>query len=297
MLYPDFKELLSYEASARGIGKAIERKYSNSVSGNILSHFKGQGMEFDEVRNYIYGDDVRNIEWRASAKSDETFVKIYKEEKNRSVLIAVDNNDYMYFGTRSNFKNIQAARAASILGFAANHNKDKVGFYIFGNQSNRFSYFKPANSKKSLFSGLKNLTTSYEPDNNLKQNNYSIEGAIFNLKRIGANPNILFVISDFRNIGDQFEKNFYYLGKRPEIVFINIIDDSDFYIPDIGKVVLEYGKRRYMLQSSSKRGQERYKKQFEERQKLLKKIAARLKARIININTRDNVLRELAIQL
>lgn len=290
MLYPNFKELLSYEGAAKGIGLDLKKKYSSDISGNFLSSFKGQGMEFDKVREYIYGDDVRDIEWRVSARTQKTHVKVYREERKRNVIIVVDNNDYMNFGTRVTFKNIQAARAAAILGFAANKNNDKVGFYIFGNQKNRFTYLKPVNTKKSLFTGLKTLCNEKE---NLE--NYSLDGAIFNLKRIGANPNILFIISDFRGISEQLEKNLFLLGKRPEIVFINITDDSDSHIPDVGKIVLEYKERRLQVNTSNRRGAEKYKKIFEEKQKNFKKTAIRLNARVININTKDDVIREISL--
>ena len=292
MLYPNFKELLSYEGAAKGIGLDLKKKYSGDFSGNFLSSFKGQGMEFDEVREYVYGDDVRDIEWRVSAKTQKTHIKVYREERRRNVIIAVDNNNYMNFGTRKTFKNVQAAKVAAILGFAANKNNDKVGIYIFGNQKNRFSYFKPVNTKKSLFGGLKSLC---EEKKNF--DNYSLEGAIFNLKRIGANPNILFIISDFRNVDEQLEKNIFLLGKRPEIVFINLVDDSDYLIPDVGKLIMEYEGKRLMVNTTNRRGVEKYNKIFEEKQKSIKKLAVKLNAKLININTKDDVLRELSLGL
>ncbi len=292
MLYPNFKELLLYEASAKGIGMDLKKKYSGDVAGNFLSSFKGQGMEFDKVREYVYGDDVRDIEWRVSARSQKTHVKVYREERKRNVIIAVDNNSYMNFGTRKTFKNVQAAKVAAILGFAANRNSDKVGVYIFGNQKNRFTYLKPVSSKKSLFHGLKALCVEKEIDEN-----YSVDGAIFNLKRIGANPNILFIISDFRNVDEMLEKNLFLLGKRPEIVFINMVDDSDAVIPDIGKLIVEYEGERLMVNTSNRRAVAKYKKIFEEKQKNIRKMAIRLNARVININTKDDVLRELSLGL
>jgi uncharacterized protein (DUF58 family) len=292
MLYPNFKELLSYEAGAKGVGLNLKKKYSGDISGNFLSSFRGQGMEFDEVREYVYGDDVRDIEWRVSARSEKTHVKVYREERKRNVVIAVDNNDYMYFGTRNTFKSVQSARIAAILGFAANRNNDKVGLYIYGNQKNRFTYFKPVNSKNSLFHGLKNLC-----EEKGRFDNYSLSGAIFNLKRIGANPNILFIISDFRYADEYTEKNIFLLGKRPEIVFINLVDDADYLIPDIGKLIIEYDDRRLMIDTSNRRAVEKYRRLFAEKQNNIRKTVARLNAKLININTKDDVLKELLIGL
>jgi uncharacterized protein (DUF58 family) len=293
MLYPNFKELLSYQSTSKRIDLNLLSKKNANINGNFLSSFKGQGMEFDEVREYVYGDNIKDVEWRSSARSDKTYVKIYREERKRNVIIAVDNNDYMNFGTRKTFKNVVAAHIASVLGFAANENKDRLGFYIFGNQKNRFTYFKPTDSKKSLFSGLKTLSSAATE----KFENYSVEGAIFNLKRLNANPNILFVISDFRWITDQFEKNIFLLGKKPEIVFINITDDADCYIPDVGDFVVEYENNSYFLNTRNRRAAERYKKIYFEKQKIFRKYAARLNARVIDVNTKDDVLKILKASL
>lgn len=293
MLYPDFKELLSFENAARGIDLNLSKKNTTTLTGNFRSTFKGQGMEFDEVREYVYGDDVRDIEWKATARTEKTFVKIYREERKRNVVIAIDNNDYMNFGTRGTFKNVQAARAAALLGFLAHRNDDKVGIYSFGNQPNRFSFYRPVNSKKSLFMGLKSLCDEQKE----KFENYSLDGAIFNLKRLRANPSILFVISDFRNITEQFEKNLYLLGKKPEIVFVNLVDDNDRAMPDVGRLVLEYGNSRYFLNSGNRKGVERYKKDFEEKYNFFRKMATRMNARVININTKDDVMRKILLGL
>jgi uncharacterized protein (DUF58 family) len=198
----------------------------------------------------------------------------------------------MNFGTRGTFKNVQAARVAAVLGFAANKNNDKVGFYIFGNKKNSFTYHKPSNNKKSLFMGLKELCNEKE-----KLENYSVEGAVFNLKRIGANPNILFIISDFRGVSEQLERNIFSLSRKPQVVFINLIDDSDFFIPDVDRLVMEYSDKRLMINTSNRRGAEKYRKIFEEKEKNFKKIATRLGARIINVNTKDDVLKQISMGL
>lgn len=292
MLYPDFKELIALEAASRNLRFGFKRQRINDISGSYSSSFKGAGMEFDEVRKYAYGDDVRSIDWRVSARLDDPHIKKFREEKQRNVIIAVDKNDYMNFGTRKTFKNVMAAKVAAILGYAANNNSDRVGFYIFGNQRNRFTFLKPIESRSSLFRGLKILST---PEDHSES--YSIEGAIFNLRRIDIKPNILFIISDFRNITEVFEKNLYLLGSGTEKVFINIIDDSDFYIPDVGRLILKHGIRRYLLNTTNKKGMNNYRKNFHEKQEILKKISARLGARLININTKDDPLKVLAAGL
>ena len=292
MLYPEFKELISYESPSKGLFKYLKNKNVGDLSGNYLSSFRGQGMEFDEFREYSYGDDVRAIDWRVSARLDDTYIKLFKEERQRNVLLAVDCNDYMNFGTRGTFKNVMAARVASLLGFAANKNSDRIGFYLFGNRKNRFNYYKPVDSKSSLLRGLKDLCTEQDHGKN-----YSLDGAIFNLRRMNVNPNIVFIISDFRNVDSNFERNLFLLGRSTEIVFVNISDDSDIEIPDVGKIFLEFKNRRFLLNTSAGKNMQAYRENFEKKQAMLKNIATKMKAKIININTKDDFVRELMLGL
>lgn len=292
MLYPDFKELLSFTNSAGLITKDFQKSSVNDLTGNYLSHFKGQGMEFNEVREYAYGDDIRNIDWRVSARTDKMQIKTFHEERQRDVLIVVDNNDYMNFGTRKTFKNIQAARIASLLGFAANKNMDRVGFYIFGNHKNRFEYHRSKNSKNSLLKGLKSLCYEHED-----KQSYSLEGAIFNLRRLNANPNILFIISSFRELSEDFEKHLFMLKRSAEVVLINIIDDSDHYVPNVGRVVLKYGMGKFMLNTSNKEAMKKYHNDFKQSQRKLKKLSARMRINIINVNTKDDPVKKISLGL
>ncbi|MDX1949015.1 MAG: DUF58 domain-containing protein [Rickettsiales bacterium] len=287
MLYPNFKQLIKLESLAKLI-KFGNKSKPSSFSAAYNSSFKGQGLEFSEVRNYNIGDDIRKIDWRVSAKLDDIFIKIFNEEKQRNVVIAIDKNDYMNFGTRGTFKNIVTARIASIISFVAHNNKDKIGFYIFGNQQNRFNYLKPSAHKFNIFRALKILCSKEDFNQS-----YSIEGAVFNLRRMGIKPDILFIISDFRNISEVFEKNVFLLGAKTQKVFINISDDSDFFIPDVGKIVLKYGFRSYVLNSSDKRGMKNYLKNFNEKQEMLKKISNKFGIKLININTKEDEFKVL----
>jgi uncharacterized protein (DUF58 family) len=289
MLYPDFKELISYEAQSKAINLALRNKTMQEMSGGYASVFRGQGMNFEEVREYQYGDDVRNIDWRVSARMNKTHIKVFKEEHERNVLICVDKNDYMNFGTRGTFKNVQAARAAAIVAFAAHKNKDKVGFYIFGNQKNKFTFEKPTDGKTALFRGLKNLSNE---ENNAE--NFSLEAAFINLMRIHVNPNIVFVISDFTNVNDSFFKNLLQVSKRSEFVFINIYDDFDANIKDVGSLKINDGKNEFILNTSSKLGRQKYKKMFLDKQEFLKKNCTNFKIKNINLNTSEEPLKKLS---
>ncbi|MDH4074155.1 MAG: DUF58 domain-containing protein, partial [Gammaproteobacteria bacterium] len=106
-------------------------------TGAYVSHFKGRGMEFDESRPYQPGDDPRSIDWRVTARSTEAFTKLYREERERPVLIMTDLRANMHFATRGCFKSVNAARAASLLAWAAHHRGDRLGGIVFGDSRHR----------------------------------------------------------------------------------------------------------------------------------------------------------------
>jgi uncharacterized protein (DUF58 family) len=167
MLYPDFNELVNLKAKASSLNMRSNSKVVSPVIGDYKSPFRGQGMEFEEVREYVAGDDVRNIDWRVTARTGSAHVKIFTEERERTVLICVDANDTMRFGTKGTFKSIQAARAAALIGWYANSINDRVGTCVFGNVENDMKFYKPKRSRESLWKMLKLLSDKTPNNNNI----------------------------------------------------------------------------------------------------------------------------------
>src|SRR5579862_7094005 len=113
MLYPDFNDLISYKERKLGKLQLARRKVSATATGNHHSPFRGQGLEFDAVREYVPGDDIRNIDWRVTARTGSPHLKVFQEERERHIVLCVDMNATMRFGTRNTFKSVQAARVAA----------------------------------------------------------------------------------------------------------------------------------------------------------------------------------------
>ena len=113
------------------------------ASGDYASPFRGQGLAFHEVREYRFGDDIRSIDWRVTARTDKPHVKVFTEERERTVILCIDANAAMRFGTRGTFKSVQAARAAALLGWQANGSNDRVGCIVFGDVPGGMQFFAP----------------------------------------------------------------------------------------------------------------------------------------------------------
>jgi len=128
---------------------------NSTFAGVYASVFRGQGLDFEEVAEYREGDDIRNMDWKVTARTNEPHLKLYREERERSVLLCVDQGPRMQFGTRGAFKAIQAARAAALIGWAANRLNDRVGGILYGGQT---QHFRPTKDRRALWKLLKAMT-------------------------------------------------------------------------------------------------------------------------------------------
>jgi uncharacterized protein (DUF58 family) len=143
MLYPDFNELVSLGHKASRLQLVSGLQSTAASSGNYASPFRGQGLAFHEVREYRFGDDIRSIDWRVTARTNKPHLKVFTEERERTVILCIDANAAMRFGTRGTFKSVQAARAAALLGWHANVSNDRVGCIVFGDVPDGLQFFRP----------------------------------------------------------------------------------------------------------------------------------------------------------
>jgi uncharacterized protein (DUF58 family) len=126
-LHPQLDDLLELRHQARALGVAAHHLVNSTFTGLYSSVFRGTGLDFDEVREYQQGDDIRNMDWLVTARTNVPHLKIFREERQRSVILCIDTGPHMSFGTRGTFKSIQAARTAALIGWAASKQHDRVG--------------------------------------------------------------------------------------------------------------------------------------------------------------------------
>lgn len=282
MLYPDLKELLKLRGYAYPDG--ISRRQINRQNGEHSSIFNSLGMEFDSVRAYSFGDDARYIDWKVTAKTGEPHVKTFKEECDQNIIIAVDVNSYMRFGTRNTFKSILAARVAALLGWKALAQKDRVGSLLFGDIENGISYIPPKKNDNSVLGFIKNLCQK-----NIKfSKKINVCEAIDKLSIIAPTRALIFIISDFSTTThSDLEFSVSRLSRRCKIVLISINDPSDQEIPDIGLLNLENDKTKIIIDTSNYNNTNNYKKKWDEYHESLSRLCRKYSIPILWLNTAD----------
>jgi len=213
--------------------RAIQIKTSHMVTelmaGEYVSAFKGRGMEFNAVREYTPGDDVRLIDWNVTARMDQPFIKEYIEERELNVMLMVDVSSSGEFGSTGKFKNEISAEVASILAFSAIRNNDKIGLIVF---SNKIEHYIPPKKGKAHVWNIIRTILNYQPEGRLTDLNIPLEY----LLKIQKRKCIAFLISDFQ--ATNYETNVKLARQKHDLVAISISDPRERDLPKIGLINL-----------------------------------------------------------
>lgn len=214
--------------------------------GQYHSIFKGQGMDFDEVREYTPGDDFRNIDWNVSARMDHPYIKVYREERELTVLILVDVSASGDFGSVNSLKRDVAAELTALLALCALTNNDKVGLLLFSDQIEHF--VAPKKGRTHILRLIRDVLT-FTPQSPKTSISNALEYSLKLLKR----KSVLFLLSDFNDEG--YEKVMRIAGRKHDLIALELFDPREREIPSIGLVPFhdpETGEVHWMDSSSRK---------------------------------------------
>ncbi len=209
-------------------------------SGEYHSVFKGRGMEFSEVREYQFGDEIRTIDWNVTARLDHPYVKVFEEERELTVMLLVDMSGSQFFGSQASMKRDIAAELSAILAFSAMKNNDKVGAILF---TDRIEKFIPPRKGRSHALRIVRELLSFEPH----RKTTSLNSVLEYLNHIQKKRSIVFLISDFMDSG--YDSALSIVGKRHDLIGIVLKDPHEIELPDVGLITFrdaETGQQRWI---------------------------------------------------
>ncbi|UCC47694.1 MAG: DUF58 domain-containing protein [Gemmatimonadota bacterium] len=247
-------------------------------SGEYQSVFKGQGMEFAEVREYVPGDEYRTIDWNVSARMGHPYVKTYTEERELSVLFAVDLSGSAQFGTRGRFKAEVAAEIAAVVAMAAIKNNDRVGLVLFTDRIEQF--VPPKKGRRHALRLIRDLL-AFEPS----ARGTDLSVALDYIGRILRHRAIVFLISDFQD--SNFEKSLKVVSRRHDLVAVTVGDPRERELPDVGYLELIDAEtdQRIVLDSGNRFVREQFEHLATEDEARLRRLLRRLSVDQIEIQT------------
>lgn len=259
---------------------------NNIFSGEYQSAFKGRGMEFSEVREYTFGDDVRQIDWNVTARSSDPYIKVFEEEREQTLMLCVDISPSGFFGSHSQTKMELAIEICAVLAFSAIKNGDKVGLVLFSDQIEKV--VPPKKGRTHVLRLIRELYTT-EPEGTAT----NIAEALSYVNRLLTRRAILVLASDFQD--EDFEKQHRITSRKHDLVNLVINDKLEEDLPDIGIVPFrdaETGKES-LVDTSSKKVREAYRKRVQERKKTLQEYFLKNKMDSIDVFTNESYIRPL----
>jgi uncharacterized protein (DUF58 family) len=264
----------------------IRKAITTQMQGDFHSVFKGTGLEFDDVRAYQYGDDVRSIDWNVSAKGHGTFIKTYKEEKEQSVFLMLDVSASQSIGTGKQQKIDVGKEICGVLALSAAQQQSQIGIICISDQKEK--YIKPAKGIQQAYSIIKALN-ELEPQSAKTDLAAGIKLTMDIIKR----RSIILLISDFIDIN--YEKELSVLAKRHDLIVIQLVDIREQKLPALGIVPVfdkESGKTVW-LNTSGEEFQKRYFAQYIENQEKVERICQKYQANYLAIKTNEDYVPQL----
>ncbi len=273
------KQVRQIEIKTKGLVNQV-------FSGEYHSVFKGRGMEFSEVREYQFGDDIRNIDWNVTARFGHPYIKIFEEERELTVMLMVDLSGSLSFGTVEKTKQQVAAELSAILAFSAMKNNDKVGLILF---TDKIEKFVPPRKGRTHVLRIISEVLSFEPSGK----STGLKQALEYMNNAIKKRSIAFLLSDF--IDEGFEKILRIVGRKHDLIGIVIKDEKEDNIPRVGLVKFmdaETGEQRY-IDTSDAKFQKWYKMLILEKKKKMQNLFITSRLDSIEIQTGQNYITPL----
>ena len=237
---------------------------TSAMAGSYESAFKGHGMNFDEVREYQYGDEVRNIDWNVTARMDTAYIKVFKEERELTIMLLVDLSASGHFGSKIKTKNELAAEVAAILACTAIKNNDKIGMIIFTDKVEK--YIPPKKGTSHIWRVIREIL-SFKPENTQTDISKALEYLMLVVKK----KSIAFLVSDF--ISSDYDKALKIANKQHDLISVYINDPVEYEIPKVGLIELEDAEtgESIIINSNSSKFQKLYTRETQKKKNTILK--------------------------
>lgn len=265
-------------------------------AGGHLSRVRGRGMDYEESRAYQVGDDIRAMDWRVTARAGEPHTKVFREERERPVVVCVDLNPGMFFASRGALKTVQAARAAALFGWAAVAQGDRVGALLF-NQGHH--ELQPRAGRRGILRMIRELVThtAPEPGPAASVDPAGFNSALLRLRRLVRPGSLVILISDFYELDRDSVHHLMYLRRHNDLMAVQVLDPLELVAPPAGRYGLTDGHQRRDLDATSRNDRNRYEHVLAAHHAAVERIVQRCANAMLRLSTEDVVAAALSSQL
>ena len=262
-VFVSLQDLLKMEHYARNFSfQARNQKVRSILGGKHASKLRGRGLDFEEVRNYVAGDDIRNIDWKVTARTQKTHSKVFSEEKEKPALIFVDQSKTMFFGSQRKTKSVVAAELAALVAFRVLKEGDRVGGVVFADQGIDIIY--PKRDRKNILRFLEKIE---ERNRQLKYSSpirfeEALQDVMAKVRNIVTHDFLIFIISDFQRYSPKVVKYISQLAQHNDVILAKIFDPMEKEIPKT-RIVAGDGEKQILIDGENKKFRQNFLEGFE----------------------------------
>jgi uncharacterized protein (DUF58 family) len=283
-------DLIALQAVSRGLQIMKPRTVSATHAGGFTSSFHGRGMDFEEVRIYQRGDDVRSIDWRVTARTGQPHTKIFHQERERPIFIVLDYSPSLFFGTRRELKSVTATKTAALIAWAAVNAGDRIGGIIATPE--RYVEHAPKGRKQGVLPLLKTLSVANDPRCENK-NTTHLAGVLLRLQRIIRPGSLVFIISDFHRWEPNAEQQLVLLAQHNDIIGCFIYDALEKEPPPPNYYGITDGRQTQTMSTYSAEFREAYRQKFLLRHQHIQSLFTAQGAALCTLNTEDDLVKKM----
>ena len=263
-IFVSLQDLLKMETMAKGFSfLSRKQKVKSILGGKHASKLRGRGLDFEEVRNYVAGDDIRNIDWKVTARTKKTHTKVFSEEKEKPALIIVDQSKSMFFGSQVKTKSYVAAELAALAAFRILKEGDRVGGVVFAD--NGIDVIFPNRDRKNIFRFFeqivqrnKELETSSPVDFNV-----ALKEIFGQIRNMISHDFLILIISDFHRYSPEVIKELAYMSRHNDVILAKVFDPLERDLPN-AKIVAGSENLQSILKGNQKKVRERFQDGFDD---------------------------------
>ena len=284
-------ELIALQQQANKLDMRRRSYARSSSTGSHHSRFRGRGMDYQESRIYQAGDDIRNMDWRVTARAGKPHTKLYQEERERPVVLVVDFNQGMFFGSIKTLKSVLAAKAATLIAWSVASRGDRIGALILNSSHHELA---PKTGKRGVLQLIRELVKHSDPKLGLSSssalNHTSMNDELKRLRRLAKPGSLIFIISDFYDIDDETASHLRQISRHNDIQAIQIVDPLELAPPPPGHYTVTDGESSGIINTKSKNGQKKYQHFFQQHHFNIQELMRKQNIPLLQLSTADDLL-------
>ena len=293
-VYASLRDLVTLQFKARGFSFLPRQPIHSLLSGRHTSRLRGRGLNFEEIRRYLPGDDIRQIDWKVTVRTRKTHSRVYTEERERCVLLLVDQRITMFFGSVKNMKSVTAAEAAALAAWRVLAQKDRIGALVFNDL--RIDEIRPQRSRSTamqILHAVLEQNHALSLDAGIRANAGMFNEALCRCARLAKHDCLVCIISDGFGNDEESRRILTRIAQHNDVLFAFVHDPLETDLPDAGSLVFGDGAHQLEVDTANRKLRERYRSQFAAERAAGRRFLLQRETPVIPLSTTEGVAEQL----